>query len=71
MRKELVIGEWEVDAQGRKFRQFGNSIEYQPVLKTTGSGLIGLSSEEYEALQKRNHEIAERNKRILKGSIEE
>lgn len=35
-RKEIRIGEWEIDRYGRRFRRVGNAIEYAPEIVTTG-----------------------------------
>lgn len=34
-REEPIMGAWEYDSTGRKFRRFGNSIEYAPTIQTT------------------------------------
>lgn len=58
------MSDWQVDDQGRKFRYVGTCKEYQPTFRTTTSGSAGVSSHEYEILEKKNEEIEQKNRKI-------
>lgn len=51
-------GEWERDANGKRFRRVGNSIEYEMMIHTSGGAMIPES--ELEDFNRRQREERER-----------
>lgn len=62
-RKEIRIGEWEIDRYGRKFRRVGNAIEYAPEIMTTGGTVRADDLEKHNKRMKQERERQEQERR--------
>lgn len=62
-RKEIRVGEWELDKYGRKFRRVGNAIEYAPEIMTTGGIVRADDLEAHNERMKQERERQEQERR--------
>lgn len=62
-RKEIRIGEWEIDRYGRKFRRVGNAIEYAPEIVTTGGTVRADDLEAHNKRMKQERDRQEQERR--------
>lgn len=55
----MLIVEWEIDAQGKRYRRVGHSIEYEPEITVAGGITIPISQlDDYNQRMKEQEEMA-------------